>query len=247
MWGDFGSSLIYSHASVVFKCLWPCSFLQLVRETQLMLLARFYFWPAVNQKHSSSQYISWKITWVSHTHTRSILILFTWTSCSDKTQRARQRTRFKTQPLFKSYRRGVIKETNVIRHQPATWRLVKDWGIPVMVCNSCSTSNLFLFFFQASQCEEPKKEAKWKTADKKGRNEALQKKQNCQVLRERNWSHIPGLNYFIITKSNLRLEHRAAMIMTYWLTKGGRLTCRAGYKIFEILIKYSQIFESTIC
>lgn len=113
-----------SHAAVVFKCLWACLFLQLVRNPQLMLLARFYFWPTVN--HSSSQYISWKITWeyFSHTHTASqasffrcsILILCTWTSCSDKTQRARQRTRFETQPVFKSYRWGVIKETNVIRH-----------------------------------------------------------------------------------------------------------------------------------
>jgi len=32
MWGDHHLYNIYSHAAVVFKCLWACSFLQLVRE-----------------------------------------------------------------------------------------------------------------------------------------------------------------------------------------------------------------------
>lgn len=92
---------------------------------------------------------------------------------------------FEIQPVFKSYRWWVIKKTHVIIHQPATWRLVKDWGVPVMVCNSCSTSNLFSVA-SIPKYEVPKTEAKWKTANKKDRYETVLKKQNCQVQREEN-------------------------------------------------------------
>lgn len=54
-----------------------------------------------------------------------------------------------------------------------------------MVFNSCSTSNLFSVA-SITQCEVPNTEAKWETADKKGRNETIQKKQNCEVQREEN-------------------------------------------------------------
>ncbi len=128
-------------------------------------------------------------------HCKSIFIqffyqVFIFNSCMQTAALIRGRQQdtllcFEIQPVFKGYRWWVIKTTNVIRHQPATWRLVKDWGVPVMVCNSCSASKL-VSVASITKCEVPKTEAKWETADKKGRNETILKKQNCQVQREEN-------------------------------------------------------------
>ncbi len=115
----------------------------------------------------------------------SFLILCMQTAALIRSRQQDTSLCFEIQPVFKGYRCWVIKTTNVIRHQPATWRLVKDWGVPVMVFNSCSASNLFSVA-SITKCEVPKTEAKWETADKKSRNETILKKQNCQVQREEN-------------------------------------------------------------
>lgn len=218
---DIGLSLIFYKSKCnygLYAFMSAVCFFSGSRELQLKLLMIFYFWLAVNQKHSGllrtpnedvvghlppNQITAywWKddlpifhinMHFSISNHFLQMFCLYN-NSCLDK-QRARHLTMFRV----------------------CVWdlQMVSDkWD----KCNKTSASYLtagkrlrcpgdgsqqlffikpFLVFASIKQCEVPKKE----TVDK-GRTVALEKRRNSQVLREKKISsQIPGGIFFIIIK-----------------------------------------------